>query len=151
MAIQQTNINGVFFLVKEQIKTMEKQERLVTPLTSEARPAERGSIVVLSSAAAVIAVPEGGAYTHTKFATNGLTKAAGTSRFVSLYSYAKSFVQPKTTLRTGSVSMPSYQGTSTPKAWPPTLPPRPRLRSASSTAAHWVDSARQARLGTSLL
>ncbi|KAK0441254.1 uncharacterized protein EV420DRAFT_1580489 [Desarmillaria tabescens] len=73
---QQTNINGVFFLVKEQIKTMEKQERLVTPLTSEARPAERGSIVVLSSAAAVIAVPEGGAYTHTKFATNGLTKAA---------------------------------------------------------------------------
>ncbi len=77
LAIQQTNINGVFFLVKEQIKTMEKQERLVTPLTSEARPAERGSIVVLSSAAAVIAVPEGGAYTHTKFATNGLTKAAG--------------------------------------------------------------------------
>ncbi|KAG7441685.1 NAD(P)-binding protein [Guyanagaster necrorhizus] len=76
LAIQQTNINGVFFLVKEQIKIMEKQERLVTPLTSEARPAERGSIVVLSSAAAVIAVPEGGAYTHTKFATNGLTKAA---------------------------------------------------------------------------
>ncbi|KAF9015820.1 NAD(P)-binding protein, partial [Hymenopellis radicata] len=76
LQIQSININGVFFLVKEQIKMMEKQDRLVTPLTSETRPAERGSIIVLSSAAAVIAVPQGGAYTHTKFAVNGLTKAA---------------------------------------------------------------------------
>ncbi|KAK0439673.1 uncharacterized protein EV420DRAFT_1733590, partial [Desarmillaria tabescens] len=76
LAIQQTNINGIFWLVREQISVMEKQERLVTPITSPKRPAERGSIVVLSAAAAVIALPDGGAYTHTKYATNGLTKAA---------------------------------------------------------------------------
>ncbi|KAK0468626.1 hypothetical protein IW261DRAFT_1426325 [Armillaria novae-zelandiae] len=76
LAIQQTNINGIFWLVREQISVMEKQDRLVTPITSPKRPAERGSIVVLSAAAAVIALPDGGAYTHTKYATNGLTKAA---------------------------------------------------------------------------
>ncbi|KAG7441765.1 NAD(P)-binding protein [Guyanagaster necrorhizus] len=76
VAIQQTNINGIFWLVREQISVMEKQERLVTPIMSPKRPAERGSIVVLSAAAAVIALPDGGAYTHTKYAANGLTKAA---------------------------------------------------------------------------
>ncbi|PBK58672.1 NAD(P)-binding protein, partial [Armillaria solidipes] len=76
LAIQQTNINGIFWLVREQISVMEKQERLVTPITSPKRPAERGSIVVLSAAAAVIALPDGGAYTHTKYATNGLNQAA---------------------------------------------------------------------------
>ena len=80
LAIQQTNINGIFWLVREQIRAMEKQERLVTAISSDKRPAERGSIVVLSAAAAVIALPDGGAYTHTKYATNGLTKAAGRSR-----------------------------------------------------------------------
>ncbi|KIY68484.1 NAD(P)-binding protein [Cylindrobasidium torrendii FP15055 ss-10] len=76
LQLQNININGVFYLVKEQVKQMEKQERLETPLTSASRPGERGSIINLSSAAAVIAVPGGAAYTHTKFASNGLTKAA---------------------------------------------------------------------------
>ncbi len=79
LAIQQTNINGIFWLVREQISVMEKQERPVKPITSPKRPAERGSIVVLSVAAAVIALPDGGTYTHTKYATNSLTKATGTS------------------------------------------------------------------------
>ncbi|KIY73834.1 NAD(P)-binding protein [Cylindrobasidium torrendii FP15055 ss-10] len=76
LSVQQTNINGIFWLVREQIRVMEKQERLETPISSERRPAERGSIVVLSAAAAIIALQNGGAYTHTKYATNGLTKAA---------------------------------------------------------------------------
>ncbi|KAG7439131.1 NAD(P)-binding protein [Guyanagaster necrorhizus] len=75
VAIQQTNINGIFWQVREQISVMEKQERLITPIVSPKRPAERGSIIVLSAAAAVIALPHRGTYTHTKYTANGLTKA----------------------------------------------------------------------------
>jgi len=73
---QKLNVDGMFHLMRKQIQQMLTQERVPTKFTTEARPAERGSIVVVSSGAALISLPGATPYCTAKSATFGMAKSA---------------------------------------------------------------------------
>lgn len=68
------NVRGLFFCLREQLLVMKQQKPLVT---LPGRPAARGSIVNMASAAGHIAIPGCTSYVSSKHAVIGLTKTAG--------------------------------------------------------------------------
>ncbi len=73
-SINSINQRGMFLCMKAQILAMKKQEPRET---KAGRALERGSLVNIASAAAVIALEMCPAYTATKHAVAGLTRSAG--------------------------------------------------------------------------
>lgn len=69
------NIRGLFFCLREELLVMKKQKPLAT---LPGRPAARGSIVNMASAAGHVAIPGCASYVSSKHAVVGLTKTAGT-------------------------------------------------------------------------
>ncbi|KAH9215891.1 hypothetical protein DL95DRAFT_499368 [Leptodontidium sp. 2 PMI_412] len=74
-----TNVNqrGTFLCTREEIKAMKKQDlQDAKGITATAPKVERGSIVNISSAAALSLLAYSGSYTPTTWARNGMTKCA---------------------------------------------------------------------------
>jgi NAD(P)-dependent dehydrogenase (short-subunit alcohol dehydrogenase family) len=75
-----TNVNqrGTFLCTREEIRAMKKQTpKDVKGLTATISNFERGSIVNVSSVAAVKPLPDCSSYNPTTWARNGITKSAG--------------------------------------------------------------------------